>query len=150
MRLMRIAWTWLPLMFWMGVIFGLSQDQNSGALSRRLLVFLFGEAVLEPSILEPAQFVIRKAAHCTEFTVLTLLAWRALGASWRRAALFCVVAAGLDEWHQAFVPGRGPDVSDVAVDSLGPLLGYFVLRPYVVRTALLWETVFQGRETEPY
>ncbi|MNL79991.1 VanZ like family protein [compost metagenome] len=27
--------------------------------------------------------------------------------------------AATDEWHQAFVPGRGPALTDVGIDSLG-------------------------------
>ena len=31
--------------------------------------------------------------------------------------------AGLDEWHQAFVPGRAARVSDVGLDTIGGMVG---------------------------
>lgn len=39
-----------------------------------------------------------------------------------------ILAAGLDEAHQAFVPGRTPEASDLAVDVLGILAGWAILR----------------------
>ena len=35
--------------------------------------------------------------------------------------------AGLDEYHQGFVAGRGPSLIDVGIDSLGVLTGIFIV-----------------------
>ena len=44
-----------------------------------------------------------------------------------RILLFAIVIAGLyavsDEFHQSFIPGRTPLISDVAIDTLGAALG---------------------------
>ncbi len=37
--------------------------------------------------------------------------------------VFCILYAISDEVHQLFVPGRGAQVSDVLIDSLGAFLG---------------------------
>ena len=37
----------------------------------------------------------------------------------------CVLYAALDEWHQSFVPGRGPGIKDVMIDSSGVVFGIF-------------------------
>ena len=29
-----------------------------------------------------------------------------------------------DEWHQSFVPGRNPSISDLLADAMGVLMGY--------------------------
>jgi len=34
----------------------------------------------------------------------------------------------LDEWHQAFVPGRDPSLGDFAADCAGVALGFILLR----------------------
>ena len=64
--------------------------------------------------------VLRKLAHMTEFGLLWLLWWRALG--YTRPALAVAIALGYaisDELHQSFVDGRHGAVSDVAIDALG-------------------------------
>jgi VanZ family protein len=138
---LRRVWTWAPLLLWCSLIFGFSQDANSGSTSRALLVWLFGPAVLAPEILEPAQFLIRKAAHTFEFLVLALLAWRSLGGrSWAAAVLFTVLAAALDEVHQLYVPGRGGDWRDVCVDTGGALLSRAICYSATLQRMLLWGT----------
>ena len=43
----------------------------------------------------------------------------------------------LDEYHQSFVAGRGPSITDVGIDSLGVITGiFFVLILISVYTAL--------------
>jgi VanZ family protein len=39
-----------------------------------------------------------------------------------------IIAAGLDEFHQAFVPGRTADIADAAADVLGILAGWLIVR----------------------
>jgi VanZ family protein len=79
-------------------------------------------------------FAISSAAHVALFGVLAGLLARALGhhrhGLWL-AAIVAMIYAGLDELHQAYVPGRHPDPIDLVADGLGVLLGlasYQVLR----------------------
>jgi VanZ family protein len=71
--------------------------------------------------------VIRKTAHFVEYFVFSLLILRAIRAGrrdtrlrWALAAILIVAGyAALDEFHQAFVPGRTAAVSDVLLDTTG-------------------------------
>ena len=72
-----------------------------------------------------------KMAHALSYGLLGVLclvglsAGRWSGVTWRRAAMAVVLAVlyGVtDEVHQAFVPGRSPDVADLAADALGATL----------------------------
>ena len=80
---------------------------------------------------EAGSGVLRKIAHFAEFTTLGFLfAW--LFALLRRgiwpALPFGMTAACLDEIIQMFVPGRGPGILDVAIDTCGVLTGILLLR----------------------
>lgn len=77
--------------------------------------------------------MVRKLAHYTEFfyhgmttgfLMVTLLRkrWAAFSAS----AAICLATAVLDEFRQRFIPGRGPQWSDVLLDATGALTGLLV------------------------
>lgn len=115
---------WLAVIAWMLVIFLASADEASGEHSSFLLQILVGTFGFHPSaeLWETLHHALRKTAHFSEYAILAALwcwalppgRWRWMGA-WLVATLY----AGSDEWHQRFVPGRGPSVADVAIDSLG-------------------------------
>lgn len=73
--------------------------------------------------------VIRKCAHFTEYFILSLLVLRGVRAgrngariAWALAAIAIVAFyASLDEFHQIFVPGRTPAVTDVLLDTIGAI-----------------------------
>ncbi len=76
------------------------------------------------------QGLLRKLAHGTEFFTLGLLLSRLFHLlctkkweHWVFPLLCGVGAACMDETIQIFVPGRGPGLRDVAIDSAGALLG---------------------------
>jgi VanZ family protein len=99
---------WLPVAAWAGLIFFFSAQSD--------LRFLPDAG---------ADFVLRKLGHAGVFGILALLLWRALAGTtaWRRpsawAFVIAVLYAASDEWHQAFVSGRGPSAVDVGIDSIG-------------------------------
>ena len=102
----------------------------SGAISdfaKKILELLFAQGEPGP---ENGGFLLRKLAHFTEFTALGMcLCWLfgMLGKG-RLLPLFCGAAAAcVDETIQVFVPGRGPSVRDVCIDSCGVLLGVILL-----------------------
>jgi VanZ family protein len=114
----RILSSWLPLFAWAALIFYLSSVPH---LQTQLGIW---------------DLILRKLAHMTEYAVLFLLARRAFATFpslqgkklTLAAAIFAVLYAASDEWHQSFVPGRGPSVIDVGIDSTGVLIGWLVLR----------------------
>ena len=71
-------------------------------------------------------YFVKKSAHGLGYGLLALTYWRGLGnrrnlhwAAW----LMALAYSATDEFHQSFVPGRHPSVTDVLVfDNLGALL----------------------------
>ena len=138
MRIFRPALKyWLPPIIWMVVIFSASGDAASAHHSSRifepLMHWLFPQ--MAQAQIEAIHYLLRKCAHLAEFGVLALLLWQAIRHtgtrvvgrwSWPQARLALVLVflyAASDELHQAFVPGRTGQVSDVFVDTAGGALG---------------------------
>lgn len=76
--------------------------------------------------------IIRKLAHFTEYAVLgffltmhirELKCKLKLKANAVWAAIIGILYAVSDEIHQFFVPGRGPGIKDVMIDSFGVIAG---------------------------
>lgn len=63
-----------------------------------------------------------KLGHAGLFAVQAGLL-RLAGLRVRLAVLFAVALGALDELHQAFVPGRSPDLADLAADAVGAVVG---------------------------
>ena len=77
-------------------------------------------------------FLVRKAAHMSEYAVLAIL----LGLTireykkepWLLLALAATAAyAATDEFHQLFVPGRSGQLKDVLIDTAGGAIGLALL-----------------------
>ena len=126
---------WGPILVWMFVIFLASADVNSGMHSSWIIEpichWLFPNITFEQ--LNTVHHFARKAAHMTEYALLALLLLRALShkrgdvREWIFSAwLLATVYAATDEFHQSFVPGRGPSVTDVMIDSVGAALGLLI------------------------
>lgn len=97
---------WLPAVAWASVLFVLSSQP----------------------VLPSPPGVNDKMAHAVSYGLLGVLCLAGLsrgewhGVTWRRAlvAVGLAIAYGVtDEVHQAFVPGRSPDVADVVADGAG-------------------------------
>ncbi len=100
-------------------------SMNVRGLFSRLLHFFGLEAYAASEALH--RFV-RKCAHAfLYFSLGVSVAASAKSSAWKRygiwALLICFLYAVSDEVHQAFVPGRGPLVSDVALDSISAAAG---------------------------
>jgi VanZ family protein len=120
---------WWPALAWAAVISlfstGAFTAENTGRIIIPLLHWLFPS--ISPPTLALIHHLIRKCAHFTEYFILSLLILRGIRAgrhgtrlAW--AVLAIVIVAGyasLDEFHQRFVPGRTPAVTDVLLDTTG-------------------------------
>lgn len=100
---------WVPAIAWLTLIFVLSS---------------------QPALPSPPS-VNDKEAHAFTFGVLAVLLlmgltgwqWRAVTRPFLLTAFLLAVAYGVsDELHQRFVPGRTPDMADVAADAVGAAL----------------------------
>ena len=74
--------------------------------------------------------ILRKSAHFFAYLVLGILMINGLSSSdiygfkgIGLAILICILYAISDEVHQLFIPGRGGQVSDVILDSVGTIVG---------------------------
>ena len=139
--------SFLPAIVVMYLIFSFSsQDGVSSARLSRMVsekVVVTADQVLEKgwsaeqiaAYTEQIHYYVRKTAHVTEYFVLAVTVAFPLYVYGIRglwlvllAGVFCVSFAGLDEYHQSFVAGRGPAARDVAVDSIGILPGILLVR----------------------
>ena len=125
----------------MALIFTGSTDSFSSGHTSRLIApllrWLFPGLAL-PTI-DLVVFLVRKAAHLSEYAVLAVLWWRALqrparaasrGWSWRAAGLAVLVSAlwaATDEIHQFFTTTRSASAWDVLLDTTGAGLGLLLL-----------------------
>ena len=123
---------WLPALLWTAVVFIFSSDAFSEKHTGSILEYVLPRIVgpIRRARFDLIQFLTRKSAHVTEYGILALMwlrAWRGAFAGWqlrwaRQALAVCLAVAALDEFHQSFVPSRGSDVKDVALDAMGAAL----------------------------
>src|SRR3989344_1193994 len=110
---------WLPILVWMGVIFGFSALPINHQAEFNWLDFIF-----------------KKTAHVVEYAILYFLVWRAWSNQGKTATpkifitslVFSFFYALTDEWHQTLIPGREGRMRDVGFDSLGMLLALTYLK----------------------
>ena len=97
-------------------------------LALAISLFLFVDFVQDTNIAYAGK-LIRKSAHFIAYLVLGFLVSHAMKsevhpAKWGGASLLlCAAYAISDEFHQLFVPGRGPMLKDVLIDGLGAAIG---------------------------
>jgi VanZ family protein len=116
-------------------IFGIKKRWIIGGTAIFLVLaiglFLFVDFVQDTSIVYAGK-LMRKSAHFIAYLVLGFLVSHAMknedstATAWKRrgtSLLLCVAYAISDEFHQVFVPGRGPLLKDVLIDGSGAALG---------------------------
>jgi VanZ family protein len=130
------------MLLWMLVIFSASGDQMSFQHTSRFIEpFL---CWLLPSLrqetVHAAVVLVRKAAHVSEYALLTVLVWRLMDsyrpasdranawANMRLTLLVVALYAATDEFHQHFVPSREASIRDVLIDCSGAILALIFIR----------------------
>ncbi|MGA2000047.1 MAG: VanZ family protein [Terriglobales bacterium] len=134
---------WIPALLWLALIAfestSLMSSENTGHLLLAIARF-FDPHITFAQLLRLNE-VGRKIGHGIGYGILSLLMlrawwatlmlprtatrlppWSAMLTSWSaRAAVLALLSAaavaGLDEWHQAFLPGRTGTIRDVALDT---------------------------------
>jgi VanZ family protein len=135
---------WVPALLWLAVIAWESTPLASSENTRQLLVVVvrFFDPHITLAQLQLLNAAGRKIGHFLGYGILSLLmlrawwttlmlarsaprlpSWTVMVQSWSARAtvialLSAVVVAGLDEWHQTFLPGRTGTIRDVALDSM--------------------------------
>lgn len=103
-------------------------SQETARIFLPFLHWLFPEASLHT--INRMHTAIRKLAHVTEFGIFSTAVFHGVRGArygwkfqWALITLMIATAyAGLDEWHQSFVPLREARLRDVVVDFTGALL----------------------------
>ncbi len=111
--LTKIVKYWAPPLIWGALIFSVS----SGTVPSVSTVYW-------------QDFVVHKAAHIIEYSILGILVYRALKQEriGRKEALvyaiiLCAFYGLVDEFHQSFTPTREPRIRDVIIDTIGSGIG---------------------------
>lgn len=112
----------MTVIFWLSSRTAEQSSAQSGVIVE-LLKKIFGDNVF-------TDFIVRKAAHCLEFTGLSLLFnFSLLLSRGKQSYIYAVALTSLyavsDEIHQLFVEGRSCQITDWAIDTAGAMLGAF-------------------------
>lgn len=119
--------TFLPATLWYFGIFLLSHQPQLPGFGdqswRDFLWFKTGHLVFYTVLLTLLLLAIHKVVKIWQKRVLSKkIFWIAL--------VIVAVLAVIDEWHQSFIPGRTPRITDVLIDVLGSGAVLFVLERY--------------------
>lgn len=128
---------WLPALLWLSLIASTSSNafswENTGIVLQWLLSALSIELSARHVYL--LHFLIRKAAHFTEYLIMSFLWYRA-GQSgrkeWRLSSALlalgvCLALASADEFHQTYLLSRTGALRDVVLDFSGALFTQVVI-----------------------
>ncbi|ACO86010.1 VanZ family protein [Clostridium botulinum] len=126
----------IPSFIWMVIIFTFSNQPGESSNKNNFFVadvLTKGKIDLFKHIdYNFLNFLIRKAAHITEYFILFMLLYYAFKKTFYKnlkikAAIITILYACTDEFHQLFIPGREGKVRDVLIDSIGVFIGVFLI-----------------------
>lgn len=138
--------SWVLVILWMGIIFYLSHqpanqsNELSTGISEKITEVV--KKITNSSNMNTVNFnhIIRKLAHFTAYFILGVLVINALEQKYSLdgklilgSIIICILYAISDEFHQAFIPGRGPAAFDVFIDSLGASTGILIYKMFHVK-----------------
>lgn len=130
---------WLLVIAWMAVIFIFSsQPGDTSEETSQFVIYVFNLLGLDLNSVFGAfaNFAVRKGAHFSEYFILYMLLYNAFKESFnfKMALIASLIGvflyASSDEFHQSFVPGRGPAFRDVLIDTSGGLAALIILYVY--------------------
>lgn len=128
--------SWALLISWMCFIFFMSHQPGNVSSNQSdlvLKIFSFIGIELNDYFGEIATFIVRKTAHFSEYFILYLLSYNVFRYYVKNKKysiyliLFVALYAISDEFHQAFIPGRGPAIRDVLIDTSGGIFAYIIM-----------------------
>lgn len=132
-----LAIAWMVMIFCFSAADGQESSNTShwaGMTLGRIFISDFEELTPEEQLewAEKIDYPIRKCAHASEYAVLALLVFAAIGGAVDRGRFFfsfliTFFYACTDEFHQLFVPGRAGSFIDVMIDSAGAAAGLLIL-----------------------
>ena len=128
----------------MWVIFGFSgqNGEESGSISRKITEAVTKnissiqnlEKQEKEKVLKKIEHIIRKLAHFSLYAVIGFLLMSLMSTYKLKQKNRILVSGSIvllyaisDEIHQAFIPGRGPQIGDVGIDFSGVVVGMCVV-----------------------
>lgn len=123
---------WMLVIFWFSAQVA-DDSQEMSDFFVHLLDAVFSLDIMRNEIIrDMTSFLVRKAAHMSEYAVLAILFGLTIREykkePWLLPALAATAAyAATDEFHQLFVPGRSGQLKDVLIDTAGGALGLGLL-----------------------
>lgn len=110
---------------------------SNGVLRKIIDIFPYTKGLSEEIKIKMVEYgnpIIRKLAHFSIYALVGVWIMSFMSTfdmrlykKWIISMLVGVMYAASDEFHQSFVPGRGPSIVDVGIDSLGVLTGILVI-----------------------
>ena len=128
---------WILVIGWMVMIFMFSsQVAKVSNENNKFVEYIFNFLGLDLNSIfgTLSDFIIRKAGHFTEYFILYVLLYRSINKKkdmdikmfiWPIVIVFLYACS--DEFHQAFVPGRGPAFRDVLIDTGAGLTAFLIM-----------------------
>lgn len=123
----------IPAIIWMIFIFFESSmvAETSASQSNGIVHSICTLLSLPATYQETLSFIVRKCAHISEYTFLTLLLYYGFSKNNVYALSFPFTIALLyacsDEIHQLFVPGRAGMIQDVLIDTIGMIIALIII-----------------------
>lgn len=125
-----LALTWMGIIFYFSSQVGLKSSENNHLFIISLQSI--GIDITKVLGVDFANFIVRKLAHVSEYTILFFLVYFGFLKSKVKLAviyssIISILYAVLDEIHQLYVPGREGKIRDVLIDSIGVLIGIVII-----------------------
>lgn len=123
----------IPAFIWMIVIFIESSmtGHSSSHQSNVIVQFVYSILSIPLKYQDLISFIIRKCAHISEYTILTLLLFYGLYKNdypYLYLSFFIsFIYACSDETHQLFVSGRAGQIQDVFIDTIGIIIASIII-----------------------
>lgn len=102
----------------------------------------------ENKIIQDTSFIVRKTAHFTIYLILGVLVYLTLnsyGINKRiiiYSGIFCMLYAISDEIHQLFSDGRAFMILDIFIDTIGGIIGVFIINKIVKHSSKCEKSCF--------
>ena len=120
----------LLVVLWMLFIFNMSSYNSIDSNNQSGFIVNIISNILNINDLDTLSFIIRKIAHFTEYFILGLFTQNMIHNYNKKkyiSIIICIFYAISDELHQSLIPGRSCQILDVIIDSIGSLLGIYLL-----------------------
>lgn len=141
---------WILTVGWIILLFYLSNENGAESTHRSMSAVRFIESIFGEGVV--TEIVVRKAAHITEYSILTIFSFCAVRFTNRISVIksyaespvklvksdnemyiaislwLALLTAVVDEYHQLFVDGRDGSMKDVVIDAIGIVFVLIIIR----------------------